>query len=274
MLPSLKVPNPEEREEIEVIPGAEYRARLWKVEERPNNFDPDKPQFLWFWRLLEPGYEDHPIWQWTSQKMGAFEEKDAQGRVTIKKSDARKIIEALLDRELMVGEELDWDTQIFHHDALLSISRKPRKSDSKIINKVEAVMPLSMVRVTTKGNIKPADGSEPRPDQPTQTTAALPESAGYIRRYELAKNALNLTPEQVTETIVALSGYNKPFWLLVPEDQLKVLQVLEPAAAANDAPMFQEDIPDFNAPPTPEEQAELDAEKAAKMPASTKHKVA
>lgn len=253
----INVPDPTEREfePVEAVPTAEYRAKLQKVEEKPNKFDPEKPQWLWTWRLTEPGFEDHPIWQFTSQKLGEFLDKETD---TVKKSQARKNIEAILDRPLEPKEELSWETQIFGGQAILSITRYEK--DGELKNKIAAVMPMSMLSVTTKGNVRPLPGVTPQANAPTKTTAALPESAGYLRRFEMARNTLQWSPDQVIDTIVAIVGVRRPFHILQVEQQKEILELMEAQAEAADIP--------FESPP-----AEEDELAAAGMPASTKHRV-
>jgi hypothetical protein len=269
-LPSARIPDPSQKEfeEVPLIAGGEYRARLVKVEEKPNNFNPSEPQLLWSWRIVEAELEDHPLWQYTSQKMGAFEDKDS-GQT--KKSQARKNLEALMSRELVPGEEIDWEVDAFGLEAILSVIRKPNQA-GEMRNKVVDVLPLSAVSMTTKGNVRPLPGVTPQENAPTRTSAALPESAGYLRRFEMAKHALDWTPEMINETIVAICSVNRPFHILSQFQQKAVLDVMEQAVSEADIP--------FDAPPTADEEDELAAAgmpampASAKSPASAKHRVA
>lgn len=266
-LPNAKIPDPSEREfeEVPLIAGGEYRARLVKVEEKPNSYNLDQPQLLWTWKIVEPELEDHPLWQYTSQKMGSFEENGI-----VKKSKARVNLEALLARELIPHEELNWEQDLFGLEAILSVIRKANTA-GEMRNKVVDVLPLSAVTLTTKGNVKPLPGVVPQQNAPTKTSAALPESLGYIRRFEQAKASLNWTAEQVIETIIAVCGVRRPFHLLSEMQQKAMLEVMEEQAQ-------KDDVPFFNDPPTTYEVDELAAAGMPAMkpslPASTRHKVA
>lgn len=249
----VKIPNPEEKsfDPLPVVPMGEYLARLEKVEERPNNFNPGEYQYLWFWRLIHGEYDNYLIFQFTSQKLGAFQDKDT-GQV--KKSQARKNLEALLGGELMPDSTFDWDTQIFGNQALLSIIRET-KTDGTLRNKVVSVMPLS------------AAGNGARPAEAVQKIS--PE-LGYLRRYEAARNTLQWTPGQIVDCIYTTVKQELPFKSLQPEDQAKVLEVMEKAAEAvdipfEDGPLEEDELAAAGMPPV---------ETAGAMPKSTKHKVA
>jgi hypothetical protein len=267
-LPNTRIPDPSEKEfdEIPVISGGEYRARLVKVEDKPNTLYPESPQLLWSWRIVEAELEDHPLWQYTSQKMGAFEDKGV-----VKKSQARKNLEALFSRDLVPNEEINWEQDVFGLEAIVSVIRKSNQA-GEMRNKVVDVLPLSAVTLTSKGNVKPLPGVTPQQNAPTKTSAALPESLGYIRRFEQAKNALGWSAEQVIETIVAVCAVRRPFHLLSEMQQKALLDVMEPAAEANDIP-FELGEEAASASDIAGEAAWA-AMKPPGLPASTKHEVA
>ena len=226
---AVRIPDPSEKQfdPLPVIPGGEYRARLEKVEERPNNFNPESPQYLWFWRLVQPGgeYDNNLVFQYTSQKFGEYTDKDTN---TVKKAQARKNLESLMGAPLAANAEFDWEAQIFGLEAILSVIRKA-KGDGTIINKVVDVLPLSLggLGVVTK---------EAQPPQAAQKPTQAREELGYIRRFEQAKATLQWEPETIVETIVAITGARKPFQMLKPDEQAKVLELMEQAANDVDIP--------------------------------------
>jgi hypothetical protein len=226
------------------VPTGEYRAKLEKVEERPNSFNPEKPQYLWFWKLVHPEYDNYLIFQFTSQFLGEYTDKLSKKK---KKGQARLNLEALLGGELLPDSTFDWATQIFGNDAVLSINRL-RNDDGTFKNKVEGVYPLSVLEGGTPG---------------ISVQQITPE-LGYIRRFEAAKNTLQWSPGQIVDCIYTTVKKEGPFQSLTPEEQGKVLEVMEKAAEEADIPFSD----------GPLEEDELAAAGMPAMPKSTKHKVA
>lgn len=248
---------------IEVIPTADYRARLEDIEERPNSFNPDEPQWLWRWRIDYPEYPDHPIWQYTSQKLGEFEDKSTG---VIKKSQARKNLEALLDGPLTPGEELNFEQMFYGLEAILSIGIKAN-SQGEVRNKVFSVLPASIF-------IKTAPGLPHPPQSPAAPALIVPggvapANASQLRtRYENAQKLLKWDLNEIKETIGWIAASDEPFFKLTLEQKTKVVEYLEQELKKpeNDPPFF-----------TGDEGASSQADEApepAKAPASTKHHVA
>jgi hypothetical protein len=243
----IRIPDPTEKkfDPLPVHPTGDYLGLLEKVEERPDKYNPGEWQYLWFWRLQNKGYENALVFQYTSAKMVSFRDRETN---QLKMSNALKNLEALSDGELIPNTEIDLETQFYGKVAILSLLRTQR-ADGEWHNKVVNVQPLSAGAVTPSGPLSPMTSETPTTPvapgaaelqvlatTPIETSGALPESLGYIRRFEVARKVLNWAPAQIIDTIVAVTGIHKAFHLLPVEQQRSVLEEMERLIDGDDFP--------------------------------------
>lgn len=145
--------------QYELLPTAEYVFTLWDLTLETGQWG-DQIKWVWlvsplndpdsyFMRSSDPNAQEKELWQFT--KVGLP-----------KGSRAREWTEALLGRELRLGEEPD-DTDLIKHRMVAYLVHKPKKADPTI--KQEAI---------TEGSAKPFRSVETavRPAAPVQASAS------------------------------------------------------------------------------------------------------
>lgn len=238
-------------EPVEVIPGGEYEARLTNVQEKPDTFNPGAFQWLWTFRLLDPRHLDHPLWLWTSQKLGEYTENGQT-----KRSKARMALMALLGRDLEPQETLDWELDIIGQACIVSVIREMRKDGSGYRNKIVSLMPLQEVTTTTTHGLA-AQMKQPAPVQVERTSDDL----GLQKRFDDAKKLLGWGLPEVKECIGWIAASEEPWFKLTAVQKLGVVEYMEQELNSKDVA--------FDADEKPMEAAVG----AAGAPASTRHRV-
>lgn len=219
-----------EKETYQPLPKDVYNSALRDITEGSG-----ERGTWWRWDFEVDSAETPPTGLWKT-KASLFTSNNVHPDNKSKNSP-RLVVAALLGRAIEDGEfcEPEEYEDLLGTPCRLAVAPIVSKKDGKLYNDIETV--LSVRKQTITGTTR-----QPNPERPMINFEAVQqrqqEEQGYIRRYELAKNALGWDNDKVRDAVEwnTQAPEAKPFHKLATEHQAELLTYMEAEAAKTDVP--------------------------------------